>query len=59
MRLSELMSNMDLAVWPQIALVLFLGIFAGVVIRTFSKSAQDQLKAASRLPLDDGEEVSS
>ena len=53
MRLSELMSNMDLAVYPQIALVIFLAIFAGVTIRLCSKSSTKDYEEASRLPLED------
>jgi cbb3-type cytochrome oxidase subunit 3 len=53
MRLSELMSNMDLAVYPQIALVIFLAVFAGVMVRVFSKKKTKDYEEASRLPLDD------
>lgn len=56
MRLSELMSSMDLDIYPQIALVIFLTIFAGVVVRVCSRSAQKDFDEAARLPLsDDGD----
>jgi cbb3-type cytochrome oxidase subunit 3 len=51
MRLSELMSNMDLSFYPQVALVIFLAVFTGVVIRLFTR-AKDY-EEASRLPLND------
>lgn len=45
MRLSDIMSNMNLAVWPSIALIIFLGVFIGVVLRLMSRprSGWDQL----------------
>jgi len=33
MRLSDIMSHMDLTVYPEIALVIFLGVFGAVVLR--------------------------
>lgn len=53
MRLSELMSHMDLALYPQIALVIFLAVFVGVVYRVFSKKKAKDYEEASRLPLDE------
>lgn len=53
MRLSELMSNMDLAFYPQIALVIFFALFIGVLFRVFSKSKARDYEEAARLPLDD------
>lgn len=53
MRLSELMSHMDLALYPQIALVIFLAVFGGVVVRVFSKKRARDYEEASRLPLND------
>lgn len=55
MSLSELMSNMDLAFWPQVALLIFVTIFAGVVVRTFSKAQASNQDAAARLPLESDE----
>ena len=55
MSLSELMSNMDLTFWPQVALVIFIVIFIGVVIKTFSKSQKVKQEEASRLPLEGDE----
>lgn len=53
MRLSELMSQMDLAIYPQVALVIFLGVFVGVLYRVFSRRYTQDYEEASRLPLDD------
>lgn len=53
MRLSELMSGMDLADYPKIALVIFLGVFTAVTIRLFSKKRAKDYEEASRLPLED------
>ena len=50
MRLSELMSNMDLAFFPQVALVIFLAVFVGVVYRLFSKRYASEYERAAQLP---------
>jgi cbb3-type cytochrome oxidase subunit 3 len=55
MSLSELMSNMNLTFWPQVALVIFMVIFVGVVFKTFAKSQQSKHEEASRLPLEGDE----
>ncbi|MEO0631341.1 MAG: hypothetical protein AAFY46_11570 [Planctomycetota bacterium] len=52
MRLSELMSNMDLAVWPKMALVIFLVVFAAVVIRAMT-SKRTYTDRMSAMPLAD------
>lgn len=56
MRLSDIMGNMDLTIWPQVALVIFIGLFIGIVIRTFSKSRRPAQEEASRIPLQDDSE---
>lgn len=53
MRLSDIMGNADLAIWPSVGLVLFLGIFAGVVAFVFSRRKAKDYEEASRIPLDD------
>lgn len=53
MRLSELMSHMDLATYPQVALVIFLAIFVGVCVRTFSKGRKETYDRLARIPLTD------
>lgn len=52
MRLSDIMGNADLAIWPSIGLVLFLAIFCGVVALTFSRRRSADYQIASRLPLE-------
>lgn len=54
MKLSDIMSHAGLAMYAQVALVLFFAVFVLVIIRTFAPSRQRELDAASRLPLDDG-----
>lgn len=53
MRLSDIMGNLELSVYPQIALVIFLGVFAGVLARVLSRSAQAEFREAAVLPLND------
>ena len=49
MRLSDIMSNMGLAIYPTVALVLFLAIFAGVVWRLL-RIGREEIEACARLP---------
>lgn len=49
MRLSDIMSNMGLAIYPTVALVLFVAIFAGVVWRLV-RSRREELDAFAQLP---------
>ena len=56
MRLSDIMGNMDLAVYPILALVLFVGVFVlvtGRALRT-SRATHDRW---SRIPLDQSDAV--
>lgn len=55
MRLSEIMSAADLDFWPQVALVMFISVFVGVLIKTFAKSQQKKHEEARFLPLADDE----
>jgi cbb3-type cytochrome oxidase subunit 3 len=55
MRLSDIMSRMDLTIWPVAALVIFLGIFVLIAMRTIKRSSED-IRAEASLPLlDDAE----
>lgn len=54
MKLSDIMSNSGLSMYAEVALVLFLGVFIAIAIRTFLPSRQRTLDEAARLPLDDG-----
>lgn len=53
MRLSEIMSRLDLAFYPQVGLVLFLGIFTAVVVYVLRGGKDGTFEAARRLPLDE------
>lgn len=55
MRLSDIMSRMDLTIWPVAALVIFLGIFILIAMRTMSRSVTE-LRHEASLPLQDESE---
>ena len=57
MKLSDIMSHAGLSIYAEIALVLFLGVFIVITIRTFAPSNRRALQEASMLPLDDGKQV--
>ncbi len=52
MRLTDIMSHMNLAIWPQLGLIIFLIVFAAVVLRAMSSKRvyNDRMSA---LPLAD------
>ena len=54
MKLSDIMSNSGLSMYAEVALVLFLGVFIAITIRTFMPSRRRELDEAGRMPLDDG-----
>ena len=56
-RLSDIMAHAGLSMYAEVALVLFLLVFIGIVIRTFSPSQRKALDEASRLPLEDEQVV--
>lgn len=51
MRMSDVMSGLDLAIYPIIALLLFLSVFVGVVLRVTGRSRRSELSRAALLPL--------
>ncbi len=53
MRLSDVMSAMDLATFPQVALILFLGVFVVVVVRVYVRGRPADFEDVSQLPFDD------
>ncbi len=60
MSLTDLMSSMDLAVYPQVAMVIFMGVFAGVAWRTYARGGAGAAEAHRRmalLPLEEGRPV--
>lgn len=55
MRLSDIMSRVDLTVWPIAALVIFVGVFIVVARRAFARSPSENERAAA-MPLGDDAE---
>lgn len=53
MSITDVISQMRLHVFPQIALVLFLLVFVAVLIRLFVRRSRVEFEHASRLPLED------
>jgi cbb3-type cytochrome oxidase subunit 3 len=53
MRLSELISQLSPTQYTEIALVLFLGVFAAVSVRAFRRSQRAVQEAARHAPLAD------
>ena len=54
MSLTDLMSHSGLAVYAEIALILFVLAFLVIAVRIFLPGRRAEMDAASRLPLDDG-----
>ncbi len=52
MRMSEIVSFLDLSIYPSIALIFFLAAFIAVVWNVMTKSKQE-IEAAANIPLDD------
>jgi len=58
MSLTDIMSHSDLSLYPQIALVIFLAVFASLTLRMFLSRRRGAADArAATLPLDDGTPV--
>lgn len=53
MGLSQYFRSLDLAVYPQVALVLFLGVFIAATLRAWSRAQERSQRDAAMLPLDD------
>ena len=53
MRLTDLMSNSGLAIYAEVALVLFMIAFVVIAIWIFRPSRKETLDRASRLPLEE------
>ncbi|MEP6763595.1 MAG: cbb3-type cytochrome c oxidase subunit 3 [Gemmatimonadaceae bacterium] len=52
-KLADIMEHAGLSMYAEVALVLFLAVFIGIVIRTYLPSRRRALDEASRLPLDE------
>ncbi|MBU6414451.1 MAG: hypothetical protein KGS45_13385 [Planctomycetes bacterium] len=46
-----MIGSLDLSTFPQIALVIFLGVFAAICIRMVRSTTSDEMRAASMIPL--------
>jgi cbb3-type cytochrome oxidase subunit 3 len=53
MKLSDIMSAADLAIYAEVGLVLFLAAFLGVVIRVLWPGREDNYEKALMIPLSD------
>ena len=53
MSMTDVMSGSGLAIFAEVALVIFFLVFLGVVVRTFLPGQRRSQEQASRLPLDD------
>jgi cbb3-type cytochrome oxidase subunit 3 len=54
MKLSDVMSHANLAVFAEVAMVIFMAAFVGIVIWLFWPSRRDALEQHRSMPLDDG-----
>jgi cbb3-type cytochrome oxidase subunit 3 len=57
MTLADVMGNSGLAIFAEIAMVLFIAAFLVVMVRLFLPGRRRELEEAARLPLDDHELV--
>jgi len=55
MSLTDLMSHSGLAIYAEVAMVLFLVAFLVIAARIFAPGRRAEMDAASRLPLDDAD----
>ncbi|MFN8574192.1 MAG: cbb3-type cytochrome c oxidase subunit 3 [Gemmatimonadaceae bacterium] len=53
MSLTDIMSGANLSGFAEIGLIFFLIAFVIIVVRTFSRGQDAEMKRAARLPLDD------
>lgn len=53
MSLTDIMSHMQLTVWPEVALVIFLGVFVLMAWSTFARADRTEHEEASQIPLED------
>ena len=51
MRLTDIMSAMDLAVFPELGLVIFLGVFAAILLRISGRKRREELEPFASMAL--------
>jgi len=49
----DTLTHLDLSVYPEIALVIFLGVFVVISVRALRRGKAGEARYASRMPLDD------
>ena len=54
MSLSDVVSHLDLAIWPKMALVLFVAVFVAVTVRAL-RGSKAELDHAAHLPIEEEE----
>lgn len=59
MRLSDIMSSMQLSTYAEVALVLFLAAFLAIVFQVFRPKSADLWESARHLPLADAKHPST
>lgn len=52
MRLSDIMSGMDLTVYPEIGLVIFLWVFAAIAARLYGRRRREELERFASMALE-------
>jgi cbb3-type cytochrome oxidase subunit 3 len=53
MRFSDIIGALNISTYPQVALLIFIGVFIAVSARLFIKGTREQYEVASGLPLDE------
>ena len=56
MKLSDIMSGYGLQTYAEVAMVIFMVVFAGVAVRLLMRGRREAWEQASRLPLEDEEQ---
>jgi cbb3-type cytochrome oxidase subunit 3 len=59
MKLSDIVSHAGLAIYAEVALVLFLLLFLTVMVRLWRPSQREELEAHRLMPFEDGTPVSA
>lgn len=55
MGMSDVISRLDLALWPQLAMVLFLAVFVAVVVRVYLMSTRREMDGQAASAMSDGQ----
>ncbi|MFN7559465.1 MAG: hypothetical protein ACK5RX_08930 [bacterium] len=59
MRLSDIMGRLELSAYPQVALVIFLAVFAVLGARVFARARKGEFERAASLPLHDDADINT